>query len=162
MTATAVNTRRVEGRRVLRFASLEAIAADVEAMAGWQGEAKSLGNWSGGQNLAHVAVVMNYSIDGFPKRFPAIVRFFLRLLIKRRILTRPMSPGFRAPKNAGIMPPEASLEEGIVLMRAALGRLKAETKREPSPFLGPLTAQEWEQLHCRHAELHLSFIVPAR
>jgi hypothetical protein len=27
--------------------------------------------------------------------------------------------------------------------------------------LGPLTNAEWEQLHLRHAELHMSFVVPA-
>ena len=25
-----------------------------------------------------------------------------------------------------------------------------------------LTVEEWEQLHCRHSELHLSFLLPAQ
>jgi hypothetical protein len=36
--------------------------------------------------------------------------------------------------------------------------LKTEPRRKPSPLFGELTIDEWNQLHCRHAELHLSFI----
>jgi hypothetical protein len=36
--------------------------------------------------------------------------------------------------------------------------LKTEPQRHPSPFFGTLTNEEWDALHCRHAELHLSFI----
>jgi hypothetical protein len=38
--------------------------------------------------------------------------------------------------------------------------MKAEPQRFPSPFLGELTREQWDQLHCRHCELHLSFILP--
>jgi len=41
-----------------------------------------------------------------------------------------------------------------------VARLQATTKRYPSPAFGPLTLEEWDQLHLRHAELHLSFFVP--
>ena len=33
-----------------------------------------------------------------------------------------------------------------------------ERMSKPSPVFGPMTHEEWEQLHCRHAELHFSFI----
>jgi hypothetical protein len=37
--------------------------------------------------------------------------------------------------------------------------MKREAHREPHGFFGKLTHQQWDQLHMRHAELHLSFLV---
>jgi hypothetical protein len=45
-------------------------------------------------------------------------------------------------------------------LRAAIDRLNREPKRAPSPVFGKMTREEWDQLHLRHAELHLSFFVP--
>ena len=93
---------------------------------------------------------------------PGVVRFFLRLLIKRRMLTKPMTPGFQLPRRAAhMLPPPASLDEGLQCIRHALQRLRTESKREAHPAIGPLTEAEWVELHCRHCELHLSFLVPA-
>jgi hypothetical protein len=154
----AVDTKKVAGRRVLRFESLDAIAADVEMLARGR-EVRSLGNWTAGQNLAHVALMMTRSIDGFPARMPWYVRVPVRLLLKGKLLKGPMPPGFKAPASAGIAPEAVSWEEGLRRIRGALARLKAEKQRAASPFLGKLSVEEWDRLHCRHAELHLSFLV---
>ena len=153
-----VDTKKVAGRRVLKFDSIDAIAADVELLAKARA-IRSLGNWSAGQNLAHVALTITRSIDGFPAAMPWFVRVLMRLL-KGHLLSRPMSPGLKAPKRAALSVDPVPLEEGLRQIRAALARLKSETKRSPSPLLGKLSAEEWNQLHCRHAELHLSFLVP--
>lgn len=52
------------------------------------------------------------------------------------------------------------LDEGLERMRRALGRLKAEAPTAPNVIFGPLSHDEWVALHCRHAELHLGFLVP--
>ena len=92
-----------------------------------------------------------------------MVRFFLKILMKQRIISRPMSPGFKLPGRAEkeLVAPPTPLEEAVQNLRQALGRLKAESHREPHPAFGPFTRDEWEQLHCRHCELHLSFLVPS-
>src|SRR5690242_5077248 len=112
--STAVDTTRVTGRRPLRFNGLADIRADVEALAQAK-QLRNLGNWPPGQVLNHLAVVMNKSVDGFTARPPRIVRFFLRLLLKRRILAKSMSPGFRLPikAQAELVPPPISFEEGL-------------------------------------------------
>ena len=144
----------------MHFAGPEDVLADAEALAKGRG-IRALGNWSAGQVLRHLAVTMNKSIDGFTHRPPAPVRFLLRLLFKRRFLTRTMSAGFKLPAKAAaeIGPPPTSLEEGLQSLREAVGRLKAEARRANHSVLGPLTRDEWDQVHCRHAELHLSFLV---
>jgi hypothetical protein len=73
-----------------------------------------------------------------------------------------MEPGFKLGNKAAeeLIPAATSTEDGLVSIRHALHRLKTETNRVPSPFLGALTYDEWTQLHCRHCELHLSFLLP--
>ncbi len=157
----AFNTTKAATRRELHFTCLDDIRADVDKLAQAK-ELRHLGNWSPGQVLRHLAMTMDNSIDGFPFRMPGILRFILRLTMKQRLLTKPMGAGFNLPKRAAAMLPQpTSWEEGLAGFRHALGRLKTETLRSPSPVIGPLTADEWEQLHCRHSELHLSFLLPS-
>jgi hypothetical protein len=160
--ATAIDTKRVQRRRVLHFTSPAEILADAEELARYR-QLRTLGNWSAGQIFQHLATTMNKSIDGFGTKLPGVVRFFMRLLFKRRFLTRPMPPGFRLPARAEkeLVGPRVGVEEGLRSLRQAVARLQCEKNRSGNPVLGPLTAAEWNQLHCRHAELHLSFIVHA-
>jgi len=159
--ASAVDTGKVSDRRQLHFAGLEDLRADVERL-GKCREIRTLGNWSAGQVLKHLAIAMDKSIDGFTNRPPAVIRFFLRLLFKRRFLTKSMSPGFKLPERAvgELVPASTTLEEGLDSIRRGLGRLQSETRRSPHPAIGALTLEEWNQVHCRHAELHLSFLIP--
>jgi hypothetical protein len=160
MGADVINTTKVAERRQLHFNSLDDLAAEVERLAACR-QLRTLGNWSAGQICEHLATVMNKSIDGFDKKMPAVVRFLARLLVKQRLLSRPMKPGFRLPgRLAEIVPPPVETAAGLDDLRRAIRRLRTEEKRSPSPFLGAMTRAEWDQLHCRHAELHLSFLVP--
>jgi hypothetical protein len=159
--STAIDTAKVTERRQLHFAHLEDILADVERLAQAR-ELHTLGNWSAGQIFKHVATIMTKSIDGFQRRLPWPLRFVFGLFFKRKLLAQPMRSGFQLPAKAAaeLAPPATSLEEGLQSIRQAIDRLQMEAHRVPSPFLGPLTRDEWDQLHCRHAELHLSFLVP--
>jgi hypothetical protein len=156
-----VNTSKVANRRALRFDTIGDIMADVERLN--QGKMKTLGNWSGGQILKHLSIVMNGSIDGAPVGFAWPLRLLGRVM-KKRVLTKGMTPGFQLKGAAAsaLVPGPLSWEEGLEIFRRACKRQETEEKREPSPFLGPLSRAEWNQLHCRHAELHLSFLEPAK
>src|SRR4051794_35868098 len=88
-----VDTRKVTGRREVHFASLDEILADSEGISVWRG-VRTLGNWSAGQIVLHVAMGMEYSIDGVPARIPAPARVVARWLLKRRFLTKGVPPGF--------------------------------------------------------------------
>ena len=158
---TRIKTHLVADRRPLRFLKLADIQTDVDHLALCR-EVRNLGNWSSGQVLKHVALTMDRSIDGFDYHLPAPVKFALRLFLKRRFLTRPIPAGYQLPRRAAadIGPPATTFHEGLRAMRHALARLRSESKRAIHPAFGPLTAAEWELLHCRHAELHLSFLLP--
>jgi hypothetical protein len=52
----AVATKSVTGRRQLQFNTIDEILADVERLN--QGQIKALGNWSSGQVLKHLTILM--------------------------------------------------------------------------------------------------------
>jgi hypothetical protein len=160
-TLDIIDTTKVKERRQLHFTSLDDILADLDHLAEAP-EVRTLGNWSAGQIFQHLAVAFTCSIDGFPFHLPAPVRFLFRLFLKRAVLNKPMSAGFRLPAKAAtkLVPLPIGKEEGLENLRRAIHRLQTEEQRSPNPVVGKLTREEWDNLHCRHAELHLSFLVP--
>ena len=155
----SINTGKVVGRRTLKFSSIDEILSEVERLN--QVKVRTLGNWSSGQILKHLATTMDWCLDGAPVRAPFYIRLF-GWFVKNSFLRKPMPAGFALPKDTAIhlVPGETSWDEGLRHLRSSIQRLKTQTKRWPSPFLGELTREQWDQLHCRHCELHLSFLVP--
>lgn len=156
-----VNTSAVSGRRTLSFATLDEFLRDAEALAA--GEHKTLGNWTYGQILGHLAYAMHNSIDGFPFQAPWLVRHLVAPFVKNSALTKPLKPGFKLPKNAAEYLPSESLtvEEALADCQRAVERLGHETPSAKHPFFGAMATEEWMALHLRHAELHMSFVIPA-
>ncbi len=146
-------------RRRVQYADLDDLLADAERLVDLQ--APTTGNWSVGQILEHLALVMDKSIDGFETPpLPWVVRLVFRLFLKKKILNRPMQPGLKLPKRAEQEIVVDSIDERKALahLKQAVQRLKTETDRKPSPILGRLSVDEWNRLHVRHAEMHMSFI----
>jgi hypothetical protein len=148
----AVKTAKVAGRRRLRFENYDQVLDDVRHLAGVP--CRQLGNWSLGQVCEHLAKTMDMSLDGVDGRA-------VGPLVKKRILTRPMSPGFKVPRViAVLLPAEGDAAIGLAAMQTAVARLQQTKVRAPHPLFGKMSADEWDQLHMRHSEMHLSFIVP--
>jgi len=149
------------GRRQVRYESLAEFMAEVELLAA--GPVHTVGNWTYPQILQHLAATIGCSLDGFPFRAPWFVRHLIAPFLKNRFITQTMRAGFNLPKSAhALLPsPEISLPESLVNLRRQVSRLGADERdRAPHPFLGRLAAQEWNSVHLRHAELHMSFVVP--
>ena len=162
-SASPVDTAKVAGRRVLHFASIDQLTADVDRLAEAEraGRLRRLGNWTLGQALAHLAAWAEYGYTGFPLKVPFFIRWILRLR-KRRFVQGPLPAGVRIPRVEGgtlatdVVPPDEALER----FRRVMARLKAEPPTVPSPAFGPLTHEEAIAINLRHAELHLGFFVP--
>jgi hypothetical protein len=156
-----VDSKSVTNRRRIHYNSLDEFVADAERLAAT--EVQMLGNWSLDQIFGHLAFSMNSSIDGFSFGVPKPIRPIVRLFFKKKFLEGPINPGFKFPaKAAAVALPEPSdVQEKLNDLRAAVHRIKTETKRAPNPGIGPLTVDEWTQFHLRHAELHMSFAKPA-
>ena len=159
----AINTKKVIGRRTLYFKNLDEIIEEAERLNAV--EVRSLGNWSYAQIMSHLAKTMDLSIDGTDFVPSWAVRFFGKRK-KHYAIHAPMKPGIKLPdKLAQATAPDKksmSMDEGFELLKGAIERLKNDPNRAAHPIFGELTRDEWDKLHQRHAELHLSFIVPVR
>lgn len=156
-----INTRKVQGRRTLRFSTLQEIRVEAQRLAAAEraGTLKVLGNWTLGQNLGHLALWMTLPMDKIPPS-PWFIRL-LGPLIKGRFLKGPIPTGFRMSGveggTLGIEP--ISTEEGLRRLVAAIDEARGFTEIK-HPVFGHMTVAQRIALHCRHAELHLSFLVP--
>ena len=155
------NSRPISAPRQLRFASVDDVLLDIDLIvqAHHDGRLQPIGQWTAGQNLAHVAAWIEYGYSGYPIGPPPWpVRMIIRSMLGR-YLKNGMPHGVRIPRTPhgtfgqDDMPIEAAAER----LKAAFMRLK---RREPcafhSPAFGPMSDEKREQLNLRHAELHLS------
>jgi hypothetical protein len=156
-----VDTRKVIGRRPVRYNSFEDIVADGERLAAM--EVMSLGNWSLGQTLKHLGSAMEGSVSGSGFKVRLWLRIIGRIYVKRLLLNGPFPAGFQLPRSAAkrLVPDETSAAEGLDALRRGIARLRSEVTRSVHPVAGPLSIEEWNRFHLRHSEMHMSFLVPA-
>jgi hypothetical protein len=147
-------------RRSIEFTTLDEVRADIEALAA--GSYVTVGNWSFAQILDHLGSSLIASIDGFPFKASWFVRWFVAPMIKNSILTNQMMPGFKLPKKFSSYLPseECTMDEALPKVLAAIKRFDDEIPVADHPFFGKMASEEWMNLHVRHAELHMSFVVP--
>ncbi|MCA8983057.1 MAG: DUF1569 domain-containing protein [Planctomycetaceae bacterium] len=154
------DTRKITGRRELHFATLEDLRQDAEQLAGK--ETRVLGNWSQGQIYQHIAKALHLSIDGIDFRPPLWMRLLVPL-VRSSMLRKTPKPGFQLPKTleAKFLPDEhVTTEAGLADLIAAIERCQSTPDRATHFLFGKLTTEETNQFQLRHAELHLSFILP--
>jgi hypothetical protein len=161
-----IKTKNVTDRRVLRFARMEDILRDAEWLDG-QAEAgralRATGNWTPPQVLDHVTKMIMLSFDGFPPdaRPPLPVRMLLKML-KSSALIKPMKPGIKLRgrmAEAFAPDPQVTWGQAVTRLRNGVARVKkGDRMTAVNPAFGVMVHEEWMQFHCRHAELHLSFI----
>ncbi len=155
-----IETKKVTDRRRLHFTRMSDILADVDALDG--PDLRTTGNWTPAQDVAHVATIIRRSLDGFDGlKAPLAVRLLVRL-VRNKALREPFKPGIQLPeKFRKVFVPDAATtwQDATSAMRHEIGRIEnGERMTVPSPVFGALSHEQWVQLHCRHAELHLSFI----
>lgn len=158
-----VNTKKAP-RRQLRLASLAEVSADLDRIqaAHDAGTLRTTGNWSAGQVLSHIAILMEGAVDGFPadQVAPWYVRLICQTIIKPKALRGDLPPpGITLPGDSFLIPGPATFEEGMGRLRRVIRRIEAgERFTHPSPVFGRLTHEQWERLQSGHASLHLGFI----
>jgi hypothetical protein len=160
----AVDTKHVNGRRTLHFASIDDALRDARALveAESRGTLKPLGNWQVGQAFGHVAAWINFAYDGYPSDLQP--PWFVKLLVRpmKAKYLKGLPAGVRIPKveggtkNTELLP----TPEGFNRLSNAWTRLGAAAPTQPSPIFGKMAHDEWIALNLRHAELHQSFFLP--
>jgi hypothetical protein len=167
MRSAPLDGRSVAARRRVHLRTVADLAAEVErvAEAAAASRVRTLGNWSAAQILWHLGRLMEFSFGGFPFRYPWPVRWparLLRVLSWRWLLALAFRPGFRNPPVAEALEPEpaVSLADAVLYVRGQLERISSgERMTAANPSMGPLSHEQWVEVHLRHAELHLSFLV---
>ena len=154
----AIKTKNVQGRRDVHYESWEAMLGEAVALS--EQDTRTLGNWSYPQILWHIASSLNTSIDGAGFSFPAPARWLMSLLMKRKFLTKSLPAGFKTSKHL-IADESLSVDAALDSLRAAISRQSAESHRAIHPGFGKMTKEEHTAFHLRHAEMHMSFVVPA-
>lgn len=160
-----IDTRKVQGRRTLAFASLQDAVSEAQRLAALEreGRLRALGNWPLGTSLNHIAAWAEYPFDGFAPEVanpPWFVKWPIRLM-KSKLMTKPLPVGMRIP---GIEAGTTAVEQtptapALARLERAMDRLERTAPTMPNPVLGPLTHEEWKTMHRKHAEHHLGFYV---
>lgn len=158
-----IDTSKVQQRRKLKFDTIDACLAELDRIedAERQGKLKTLGNWTAGQNLSHLAAWVEYGWDGYPMGKPPLpVRLVMKAMLGG-ILKKGMDAGVKIPGVEGgtLGADEMETLAAVERFRAALNRLKAgEEATHDSPAFGKMDHAKRTLLNLRHAELHLGFL----
>ncbi|WP_422927570.1 DUF1569 domain-containing protein [Singulisphaera sp. PoT] len=158
MTSTLDTPMLADGRRDLKFATMDRVMPDIDnLLLGY----RQLGNWSLGQICNHLTMVIQGSVAGFGGRAPWIVRKAIGPIVLRQIFKAGcMKPGRMLPKKFW---PNTGLDDRAEAeaMRATLYYFAAHMEGfADHPIFGPLSREQWTRLHCIHCAHHLSFLVP--
>jgi hypothetical protein len=159
--AMSVNTKAVEGRRKLRFETLDDLEADVQRLA--DVEVKTLGNWSLAQLFNHLASGLNSTIDGSTFKAPFLFKLMAPFM-KKKFIYGSIPAGFQISREAEAQfQPKDDVEFATALgeLQQAIARVKEADSFAPHPMFGKISKEENVQFQLRHAEMHLSFAIPA-
>jgi hypothetical protein len=157
-SATCMKNTKSVSRRVVHYDNLSQMLQDVDRLAAVK--APTTGNWSMAQILDHLTILLDGSVRGFDFRAAWPVRFVLSRFLKNRFLHKPMPAGFKLPRRAqaSLSPRLPEISVALENIHRAVGAFNSVNVCFPHPALGDLTKEEWHLLHCRHSELHLSFV----
>ncbi len=144
-------------RRNLKFASLGEVMPDVEQLLA--GHA-TVGRWTLGQILNHLALAIRLPMDGVPVKFPWLVRRLVGPVARRLSFWRGWIPeGVQMPA-VYLPPPGLDATAQAEELRRAIKRFGAFAGRlDEHPLLGRLSPAGWERFHCLHCAHHLSFAI---
>lgn len=147
-------------RRPVSYQSLSAVLEDAQFFASHPHQ--TVGQWSYGKILQHLADSYNSSFDGVDFKAPFVIRWVVRTFFKQKFLREKMSSGYKLPKKAEAKLPsqETPVDAALANLKQAISRFEREEPRAEHPVFGKLTPEEWLQLHLRHSELHMSFVKP--
>jgi hypothetical protein len=163
MTDTTIDTTKVSEHRKLEFETIDDCLAELDRIAesDRRGELQTLGNWTAGQNLSHLAAWIEFGWDGYPMNKPPLpVRLVMRFMLGR-ILKKGMVAGVKIPGIEGgtLGAKDMETQAAAERLRVALNRLKSgELASYDSPAFGKMDHARRIKLNLRHAELHLGFL----
>ncbi len=148
------------GRRPLTFTSLDRVMPDVDQLLAGH---TTVGEWSLGQICNHLTTALTWTVEGYPRLVPWVVRKTAGPLLLKRILKTGQFPD--RIKLPGRYQPKPDLDERAEAeaLRAAFWHFAAHAgPLSDHPMAGQIARADWERFHCIHCARHLSFVLPGR
>lgn len=150
------------GRRQVEYHCFNCLRKELDQLeAAGEENITTTGDWTPGQIVQHVGEVVTRSIDGFDFKTPLFVRM-MRPLLRAKLKGKALPSGVKLKGGSAALVPPAStkLSDAIAHMRKELDRAEQQKMSADSPIFGRMTHADWVDMHCRHAELHFSFMNP--
>ena len=145
-------------RRHLSFDGIDGVMPEVDQLlSGYE----TVGRWSLGQILRHLAVAVRLSTEGRqdaePVDGPDRRRVYRRLFFRAGRFPDDIDP----PLAILIPPDDCEVEQEAEALRDAFDRFKAhDGPFSPHPTLGALDKAEWSRFHAMHCAHHLGYASP--
>ena len=135
------NTKQIQGRRTLRFHSLDEMLVDIEQLT--SGPIQALGNGSPGQIFEHLARAYTLPLSGVVLPIPFDLRWGAKLMLGK-FLRDGLPAGLKlSGKSAEAhVPDAASTEVGLTPLRDAVARWKVKTAVPYHSVFGSVTDEQ--------------------
>ncbi|MGH7179776.1 MAG: DUF1569 domain-containing protein [Tepidisphaeraceae bacterium] len=145
-------------RRDITYRDFDEVTADAEMLANAGYE--RAGHWGLAEVCDHLSRYMRQSLEGFEDSRNWVMRRIVGPTLGRRILrTRRMPGGVITP--AALRPSTGRDErEAVTELKEWIGRVSTATDFRGVAEFGPLSPEQWRQVHLIHAAHHMSFLVP--
>ena len=151
-------------RRRIRFDSFDDILRDADRISRAD-QVDQLGKWTAGQVFDHLAKSFDSSIRESKAVIPTWRRVIARIC-KPFLLRFGLPAGIQIASISEVaarefLPREGvSLEEGLREFKRSIIELSSHEMSAKHNCFGKMSPQDWKRMHCRHAELHLSLLIP--
>ena len=149
-------------RRNLHFDSLDQAVAEAERLA--SAEVETCGNYSLGQILDHLSRTMDTVTGKVEPPQPALPLRIVMRILRPIMINRTLPSGFKLPaKTQSLLWSSEPVDAGTGLQnwKKSIERYN-QVELQPHPIFGKMTREQHDQIQCRHAELHLSFVHPLK
>lgn len=145
--------------RELSFDTLQQAIAEVERLAGEN--VRTTGSYSFAQIVNHLATTLDVAtgrkeLKGIPLPMRIIATLFRPL-----ILSRPIKPGFKLPKDAQSFfwsTEDLAVDEQVAYFREAAEHFLSLESYPKHPLFGNMKPAESLKLQCGHCAMHLGFV----
>ena len=149
-------------RRELRFQNLDEVLLEVERLA--SGEVRTTGSHTFGQILNHLALSHDVASGRAQAPAPPFLMRLMMPLMKRMVInSKPFKPGIQLPaKGESFFWPDKEFDvpSTVKYFQESVDYYKSNGPLEKHPFFGKISKADCDELNCRHAGLHLSFVHP--
>ena len=146
-------------RRDLDLRDFDEILAEIDQL--HEQGYTPVGEWDLAATCRHLAAPVVGSMEGFPFAASWLMRKMARLVAWKSVfVNRQIKQGIKAPASV-VFETAENAQPAIDELRKAIDKYRRfEGEKQPHPFFGKLTDDEWDTFHQTHMCHHLRMLIP--